>query len=161
MSYAVLKNESAKKLADLVQVGTDPLKRSVVYTAIGFVVADMFFTNEFEGKASQIDIRMYVDKKVNAIADIAIIDRPAITSNIVSVINYRLQNIENGYITKDKFNVYNNPNSVFDIFGITKYFSLDLITMLNTEVELFNKAIYAYVSFVRNSNTDSESNIDG
>jgi hypothetical protein len=127
------------KLMDALHGATSTEKKVAVYTAVSYIC--VIKLNE---SSSKHNIMLRMNKCVSRLNELAIIDRPMMTSYMNKMYEYIIESTKPASV----YRTVNNMESFLDITRILDYFSMDQIKMIDDNLILFRSTCAATIPWV-------------
>lgn len=129
-------SDQKSSLIDVLQL-PDPDKRFVVYYGVSIALVKLFLAN-FDTKVNKPELQLKINKLVDEIAELAILDRTLFESIFNKIFNH----FYNLMIAKYDYNVY--PFScVLGAFGVEEVLTHDDVELIDKQLDLFKQAYIA------------------
>lgn len=133
-----LQNPEIKALSTVLHT-SDAEKRLVIYHAIAEVLAgNLVKTVEAQVKDYELKMRVSIKNIVDAVGEIAIIDRSLFENALVSVVKYKLYKPNPEELRTE---LYNENANFFSVIGLTRFYSQVDIEYINKNFSLYRSTI--------------------
>lgn len=129
-------SDQKSSLIDVLQL-PDPDKRFVVYYGVSIALVKLFLAN-FDVKLNKPELQLKINKLVDEIAELAILDRTLFESIFNKIFNH----FYNIMTAKYNYNVY-TVSCVLGAFGIEEVLTKEDIELIDKQLDLFKQAYIA------------------
>jgi len=129
-------NKNSIKLANVLNT-SETSQRKVIYTAIGYILAEDLVTEESKELTTN-RIRLKLANILDPIVELAIVDYDLLKKTILDMVSIKIEN------TRKNPSVAFTAKEFGDLFKYPNYFTTEDIKNINNNILIFNSAAAAF-----------------